>query len=223
MNTISKDTFSFLSDLNENNNREWFLENKPRWESVKAGFLSFVDVLMPEIYKIDPSVGVQTAAKCMYRLHRDTRFSKDKTPYKTHIAVFIASGGVKQHGKPGYYLHLGIDECVLGGGVFMPTPENLDKIRKEIYYNIDQFKSILNDKSFRKYYNGLWDIEKLKMAPKNFPKDFPDIDLLKYKHYSINHDFEAGKAFEDGFGEYVLEGIRNVAVFNQFMNEALMD
>ena len=111
----------------------------------------------------------------------------------------------------------------MGGGVFMPTPENLDKIRKEIYYNTAQFKALLNDKSFKKYYNGLWDIEKLKMAPKNYPKDFPDIDLLKYKHYSINHNFAPEKAFEDNFSAYVLEGIRQAAVFNRFMNEALAD
>lgn len=216
--------YEYLNDLSQNNNREWFMANKDRYEAARADFLEFVEALIPEIYKIDPSIGMQKAQNCMYRIYRDLRFSPDKTPYKTHFAVYIATGGVKQHGRPGYYLHIQNGESAFGGGIFMPSPELLDAIRKEIYYNIDTFKSIIGSKEYKKYFPSiLWKIEMLKKAPKGFDPAFPDIDLLKYKHYVSEASIANDTATSEGFLRHVAELARITHPLNQFIQDVMFD
>lgn len=218
---ISPFVFEFLNDLSYNNNREWFMDNKKRWQSVKEDFLEFVDGIIPDLYKIDPSIGMQTADKCMYRIYRDLRFSTDKTPYKTHLAVYIATGGVKRHGKPGYYLHIQNNNSSLGGGIYMPQPNVLELIRKEIFYNVDVFEEIMKSKEYSAYFDGLWQIDMLKQAPKGFPKDFEAIDYLKYKHYASMHNFSDEVATDDNFRNYVLEGFKATYRLNKFIIDAM--
>ena len=216
--------YEYLNDLSQNNNREWFMANKNRYEAARADFLEFVEALIPEIYKIDPSIGMQKAQNCMYRIYRDLRFSPDKTPYKTHFAVYIATGGVKQHGRPGYYLHIQNGESAFGGGIFMPSPELLDAIRKEIYYNIDTFKGIIGSKEYKKYFPSiLWKIEMLKKAPKGFDPAFPDIDLLKYKHYVSEASIANDTATSEGFLRHVAELARVTHPLNQFIQDVMFD
>ncbi len=220
-NKISPFVYEFLDELSQHNNREWFMDNKKRWEVVKSDFLEFINFIIPELYQMDKTIGMQTSEKCMYRIYRDTRFSPDKTPYKTHIAVYIASGGVKQHGRPGYYLHIQNGQSGIGGGIYMPEPIVLDAIRKEIYYNIDTFKSILNAPEFKRYFPGLMQIDMLKRAPKGFPNDFADIDLLKYKHYATSHDFSNEIALSDHFHEYVMNVFHATYPLNKFILNAM--
>lgn len=216
--------YEYLNDLSQNNNREWFMANKDRYEVARADFLEFVEALIPEIYKIDPSIGMQKAQNCMYRIYRDLRFSPDKTPYKTHFAVYIATGGVKQHGRPGYYLHIQNGESAFGGGIFMPSPELLDAIRKEIYYNIDTFKGIIGSKEYKKYFPSiLWKIEMLKKGPKGFDPAFPDIDLLKYKHYVSEASIANDTATSEGFLRHVAELARVTHPLNQFIQDVMFD
>lgn len=218
---VSPFVFEFLNDLSQNNSREWFANNKERWEAVRADFLEFVDGIMPDLYKMDSTIGIQSADKCMYRIYRDLRFSADKTPFKTHLAVYIATGGVKQHGRPGYYLHIQNDNSSLGGGIYMPQPNVLAAIRKEIFYNVDEFRDILNNEHYRHYFDGLWQIDTLKQLPKGFPKDFEYADFLKNKHYASMHNFDNDTATSSGFRDYVLSGFRATYPLNKFIIDAM--
>lgn len=218
---ISPFVFEFLNDLSHNNNREWFMDNKKRWQSVKEDFLEFVEDLMPELYNMDKTIGIQSAEKCMYRIYRDMRFSNDKTPYKTHVAVYIATGGIKRHGRPGYYFHIENGGSMAGGGIFMPEPNTLTAIRKEIFYNIDTFRNIIEADDFKKYFNELWQLDMLKQPPKGFPKDFEGIDLLKYRHYVSSCEFSDITATTDGFKKYVMDIFRTTYPLNKFIIDSM--
>lgn len=220
-NKISPFVLDFLHDLSENNNREWFNDNKSRWQTAKADFLEFVENLMPGLYRMDNSIGIQSAEKCMYRIHRDIRFSPDKTPYKVHLAAYIATGGVKRHGRPGYYIHIENNNSGCGGGIFMPETDTLTAIRKEIYYNIDIFKSIIDSNDFKKYYPQLWQIDMLKQAPKGFPKDFKGVEWLKYKHYVTMCDFTNTDVLSNDFGSRVMDAFRATYPLNKFIIDAM--
>ena len=131
--------FRFLTDLRDNNNREWFQANKERYLKAKEVFESFIDNLIPEIRKFDSSIDLITSGDCMFRIYKDIRFSKDKTPYKTNIVAYIARGG-KSSPYAGYYVHAEPGQSMLAGGIYMPQPEALKRLREEIYYNVDEFK-----------------------------------------------------------------------------------
>jgi uncharacterized protein (TIGR02453 family) len=208
----------FLNDLQLNNNREWFQKNKSRYEENRNDFESFINLLIPGIIKFDPSIGNVTAGECMFRIYRDIRFSNDKTPYKTHFGAFMAEGGRKGI-KAGYYIHLANDESFLGGGLYMPAPEILKAARQEIYYNIGEFKEILQERFFQKYYGGIHDMEdKLKKPPKDFPADFPEIDLLKHKSYAVWHTLAVADMQKETFPGEVVEKFRAMQPFNAFLN-----
>ena len=181
---MKKIAFEFLAQLAVNNNREWFQANKTLYESAKGEVESLVNSIIPLIAKVDDSVKFAEARDCMFRIFRDVRFAKDKSPYKINMGAWISGGGRKSPG-PGYYIHLQPGGSFLAAGVYMPEPVQLKKIRKEIYYNVTEFTSILNEKKLKKYCNGLADMDKAKLPPKDFPKDFPEIDLLKHRHYTV--------------------------------------
>ena len=118
MQTIAKSTLQFLTDLKANNNRDWFQANKPVYQEALENFTQFIDALIAEIVKFDPSIGHHTAKQCIFRIYRDVRFSKDKSPYKTHFGAHITSAAKKSeiHSRAGYYIHIGPGEAMLAGG-----------------------------------------------------------------------------------------------------------
>lgn len=177
---ITKNIISFLHELKENNNREWFQANKNKYETAKSDFENFVINFIPEVIKIDKDLGLLQAKDCIFRIYRDTRFSKDKTPYKTNFGAFFVKGGKSSWRHAGYYIHIEPDGCFMGGGIHIPPPDVLKIVRKEIYYNIEEFKAILENKKFKATF-GPMDADKVKTAPRDFPADFPEIDLLKFK------------------------------------------
>lgn len=217
---MRKIILSFLEQLQENNNREWFNANKDRYVEAKAEFEVFIDSLIPAIAKFDDSVKLMTAKDCIFRIYRDVRFAKDKSPYKTNFGAFIAKGGRKNHG-PGYYFHLQPGECLLSGGVWMPSPDIMKKIRQEIYYNIDEFKSILNNKNFTKYFSGIDDWDRQKLAPREYPKDFPDIDLLKNKSFTISHKLDEKIIHSEKLFGYAVGVYRVMQPYNAFLAKAI--
>jgi len=219
MNPIILD---FLKDLGGNNNREWFQSNKKRYETAKAEMEAFVDSLIPRIALFDPSVKFVTAKECMFRIFRDVRFSKDKSPYKTNMGAWITRGGRKSPG-PGYYLHIQPGESMLAGGVYMPEPDMLKKIRQEIYYNVEEFKGILNEKNAKKYFKGISDWDKQKLPPRDFPKDFPDIDLLKYRHYTVAYMLDDKQVDQKDFAKLVEKVFGLMRPLNLFLERALND
>lgn len=214
-----KNVLDFLTDLSKNNNREWFNSNKDRYLDAKETYDGMVNRLIPEIRKFDPGIGTITAKDCVFRIYRDVRFSKNKSPYKTNMGGFITRGG-RKGGYAGYYLHIDPVESFIAGGNHMPPPDRLKKIRQEIMYNIEDFKKILNAPGFKKYYGQL-DGDKLKRPPKDFPADFPDIDLLKFKSYTVVHRIDSDQILDNGFEKYVIKVFKELHPLNEFLNQAL--
>lgn len=217
MNTTVID---FLELLKVNNNRDWFQANKKMYDAAKLEMEAFVDNLIPQIAAFEPSVKYVTAKECMFRIFRDVRFSKDKSPYKTNMGAWITKGGRKSPG-PGYYLHIQPGESMLAGGVYMPEPDQLKKIRQEIYYNADEFKAILGNSSSKKYFDSLSDWDKQKLAPRDFPKDFPDIDLLKYRHYTVAYMLSDKQLVSKDFAKLVVKVFSLMQPLNAFLERAL--
>ena len=155
----------------------------------------------------------------MFRIFRDVRFSKDKTPYKPNFGGYIARGGRKSP-FAGYYLHVENGDSFLAGGIYMPQSAVLKEVREEILEETDKFKKIISDKNFKKYFEEIWG-EKLKSAPRGFPKDFPDIELLKYKGYNMVHKIDTKEVAKNGFTNYAIQIFKEMYPFNSFINRAI--
>jgi uncharacterized protein (TIGR02453 family) len=160
------------------------------------------------------------SSDCIFRIYKDTRFSKDKTPYKTHFGAYIADGGRKSN-KPGYYIHLEPDGSFVAAGLYQPPPEILKAVRSEVYYHTAEFKDILAAKSFAGVYPGLMADDKLSRPPKDFPADFPDIDLLKYKHYMVSARLGPKQLSDSDFHNIVAAMFKKARPLTIFLNRAL--
>ncbi len=217
-----KEILRFLEDLRDNNTREWFAENKKRYEQAHQSFLSFVEEIIAMVRVFDPTVGDITPKECVFRIYKDIRFSHDKTPYKINMGAFITRGGRKLS-YAGYYLHLEPGACMLAGGIYMPDPDTLKRLRQEVYFNSPEFKSLLGAEAFVNYFGALSEEGKLKKAPRDYPSDFPDIELLKHRHYTMSHyvsdDIVCSKQFP-ALVKSVFEAMKPV---NDFLNRALKD
>ncbi len=217
MNAIVLD---FLKDLQLHNDREWFQTNKPLYEKSRKEFETFLDELIPAMAKFDDGVKFLTAKDCMFRIFRDVRFAKDKSPYKTNFGAWIAKGGRKSPG-PGYYVHIQPNESFIAGGVYMPDPALLKRIRQEIYYNAEEFKKIVNEPKMKKLFGGLDEFDKQKLAPKGFPKEFPDIDLLKNKHFLVTLKIADQEITGKDFLKTSLNGFLLMKNFQDFLRRAV--
>lgn len=221
MKNISKASLKFLKDLKTNNNRDWFTANKSRYETAKEEFEEFVESLLLEIAKFDNSIGHHTAKDCIFRIYRDVRFSADKSPYKTHFGAHVTSAAKKSeiHSRAGYYIHIGPRESMLAGGAYLPTGDWLKAIRNEIAHNADGLRKILNSKGFKEYF-GEMEGEQLKTAPRDFPKDHPEIELLKYKSFLATHRCKDSVVTSADFLKHAAKTFRALYPFDQFLNEA---
>lgn len=219
---LSTPTLRFLKSLKKNNNREWFEANKKDFLSAKAEFVTFVDALIGKIGKFDASVADKEAKNCVFRIYRDVRFSKDKSPYKTHFGAYITSAQSKSEvsSKAGYYIHLEPGGAFLAGGAYTPEGPWLKAIRQEIDYNTAEFKKILNNASFKKYF-GKMEGEQLVNAPKEYPKDHPEIALLKHKSFLAVHQLDEKMLTSDQFLKHATDVFKAMMPFNQFLNRAL--
>ena len=183
-------TLDFLKKLKINNNREWFDSNKTEYLASKEIFEEFVSELIKGINKFDKKVSLDLKPKdCTFRIYKDVRFSKDKTPYKNNMSASINPGGKKSN-IPGYYFHLEPEACFLAGGVYMPMPDVLKAIRQEIDYNPLPLINVLKSASFKKEFNGLDEEDKLKNPPKGFNKDHAHSEILKNRHFIVSQKFE---------------------------------
>ena len=182
---IKNSTLLFLKDLHKNNNRDWFNENKDRYLSANANVVDFVETLIEEIGKFDEQILRIDAKKALFRIYRDVRFSKDKSPYKTNFGAGLGMG--KGNKVSGYYLHIEPGKSFLAGGVYKPEPSVLKTIRQEISAFGDEFKAILEQDEFRNYFRGLSVEDKLKKVPQGFEKDDKMAEYLKLKHFIVTH------------------------------------
>ena len=208
----------FLSELKVNNNREWFAENKAWYDQVRTGFEQMCKELITEISTFDDPIKHVEVKECVFRIYRDTRFSNDKTPYKTHFGVYIASAGGRKSQHAGYYLHLDPTGCFISTGVWCPDPAVLKALRQSVYDNIDELNEIRNRPEFSQYFKGFFEEDKLKTVPRGFPKDFPDAELLKLKHYLVDYQLDETILHAPDFVSQVARIAKCAYPFNQFLN-----
>jgi uncharacterized protein (TIGR02453 family) len=215
---IQKPTLDFLKKLKRNNNREWFSGNKHLYEDARYDFEVFLAQLIERISEFDESVSGVLPKDCMFRIYKDIRFSKDKTPYKTNFGASINRGGRKIN-TAGYYFHIEPGECMLAGGRYMPSPEDLLKIRNHIAANYREYNRIISHKDYKKYFGGVWG-DKLKTAPKGFPKDHPAIEHLKLKSFIAYHNFPDEKLLAKNLLGYSEKVFKAMKPFLDFLRRA---
>lgn len=215
---LKKETLQFLKDLKKNNDREWFAKYKPRYESAYADWLGFTAELISGLSKIDKKIA---AAKfqpkdCVFRIYRDIRFSKDKSPYKTNFAAeFSVNKGKWQ--VPGYYIHINPSEGFMGGGAYMLEPVQLQALREELSLNGAKFKRIIGDRNFKKYFTVEGD--KLVNVPRGFEKDDPMAEYLKHKDLLASHNVTEKDVLSPKFSQHCIDVFKAMQPFIQFIEK----
>lgn len=213
--------FSFLSKLKDNNSKEWFTANKLEYEKAKDTFLRIVQNVLIGMNSFENGTADIKPSSCLFRINRDVRFSSDKSPYKTNFGASINVRG-KKSPTAGYYIHLEPNNCFVGGGIYMPVPEQLKKIRQEIDYNFDVFQSIINDKKFNKIFPNIFIEDKLVRPPKDYDDKNPAIEYLKLKHFVFMYKFESGFNFEESqFVEKTIDAFKALKPFQDFLNQSI--
>ncbi len=211
----------FLHALSKNNDRVWFEKNKGTYLQAKENFDAFVSAFLIELIKFNPDMAGLNPKKLAFRIYRDVRFSKDKKPYKMNMGAGFSPGG-KMIQEPGYYLHIEPgNKSFIAGGLYMPDPANLGKIRQEIDYNGERLEKILKDKKFTKWFKGFDDFDKLKTVPKGFAKDHPRLDWLKHKSFIVSHPFTDIEVKEKSFLKKIAIASQAMKPLNEFLTEAI--
>jgi uncharacterized protein (TIGR02453 family) len=211
----------FLKDVSKNNDRVWFEKNKPRYLEAKQGFEDFVSALLKEMIKFDKGLAGLDPKKLPFRIYRDVRFSKDKRPYKTNMGAGFSPNG-KLIQEPGYYIHIEPgNKSFIAGGIYMPDKDNLSKVRQEIDYSAEKLKKILNNKTFKKLFNGFDDFDKLKTMPKGYAADHPQIELLKLKSFIVRHSFTDKEVNDKKFVKSAAAIGKAIKPLNDFIREAI--
>ena len=219
---LSKNTLQFLDDLKTNNNRDWFLDNKKRYDEFKKYYhqliLGFLEILKPQ----DANLELLEVKNCAFRINRDIRFSKNKAPYKTHLGIWMNTNQGNKNG-PGYYIHIEKGSSFIAGGIYSPEADDLKKIRKEIAFFYEDLEEILNDKNFKKYYSGLDKNEtnSLKNGPKDFDKEHPAIEFLKLKSFVAIHKISDEVLFNENFVKDTAEKLIVLKPLLEFLNRGL--
>lgn len=182
---LNATTLKFLKDLKKNNNKPWFDKNRPAYEDAKKDFAEFIQKVIDQFGKKDASIKNLLAKDTVFRINRDVRFAKDKSPYKSNFGASINKGGRKAWDSAGYYFQLEPGGSFMGGGIYMPPTEQLQKVRQEIDYNLPAFKKIIGSKKFKSVYGEL-DRSKeflLSRVPKGYEADNPAAEYLKLKSF----------------------------------------
>ncbi|MBQ7647807.1 MAG: DUF2461 domain-containing protein [Paludibacteraceae bacterium] len=220
-----KRVLAFLEDLAKNNNREWFAANKERYTEALGLFTQFAEEYLVRLQQIDENLTGVNLKDCMWRIYRDTRFSKDKTPYKDHFGVFPAAG---QPGKPqtagkhsdraGYYLHIQPGHCMFAAGMWCPVPDLLNAVRRELQANYEEVEEIMAAEPFQKYFGDFDQTYMLKRVPAGYDADFPHPDWLKQKWFVISTPFSDADVCKPKFMDKLLDVSRAAKPMNDFLN-----
>lgn len=210
---LTKSTFEYLELLKKNNNRDWFTTNKKRFDTENKLANAFFAEVLSDLEKIDSIEKMQ-----IFRIYRDVRFSKDKTPYKNHFSVTF--NRTKPMLRGGMYLHIENDASFVGGGFWEPNNEDLLRIRKELEQDASEFRSIISDANFKKFFGELTG-EELKSAPKNFDKTHPDIDLIRKKQFLVGRKFTNKEVLSPNFKDEVIATFAAMRPFFNYMSDVL--
>lgn len=218
---ISTSTFQFLADLKVNNSREWFAVNKDSYEAVKTNFKTFLEALIVELSAFDPQINTDiNASKCMFRIYRDIRFSKDKSPYKHWLAAGVSIDGRKLDG-PEYYIHIEPGNSYAAVGYWRPKKEHLEAIRQEIDYDYDRFCKALH--------TGGWSIDdlsvedKLQRPPSGYTLDNPAIELIKLKSFIVYKSFTDKELTQKTALQSMIKIFQSTLGFKEFLQQAIQE
>jgi len=214
---INNSTIDFLMKLSKNNNREWFSKNKNLYVAAHENVLAFVDALLSEMRRHD-NIETGTAKDSLFRIYRDVRFSKDKTPYNTEWAGHFKGATKKLRG--GYYFQIGPGETMAAGGFFSPDTKDLLRIRKDIDMNFNDWKKLLADKKIANSFDELKG-EMVATSPKGFSKDNPAIELLKHKQFYFSRSFTDKEVLSNDFMKEMNQTFRNLRPYFDYMSEVL--
>lgn len=214
---LTSKTFDFLKDLSQNNNREWFSENRKRYDEARNELECLVSESLKEILLFENWVNT-TTKDCIFRINRDVRFSKDKSPYKNFFSAAFGNGG-RHSGKIDYYLHIQPNnESFFGAGIYNVTTEQLAKFRQEIDYNAIEIKNIIENDNFKAHFPVIWG-EKLKKAPKGYAADHPELELLCRKQLFFMHKFTDSEVCSVNFSVEISKACKIIKPFTDFVNE----
>jgi uncharacterized protein (TIGR02453 family) len=208
---LEKHTLDFLKALTINNNKPWFDENRKQYEAAKVNFASLVQHVIDGLGKMDKRYSELKVSNCTFRINRDVRFSKNKEPYKNNFGAGFSIGGKKSN-LAGFYFHLQPGACFAAGGMWMPEPDVLKKIRQEIDYNFPAFTESVGELSQE---------NKLVNPPKGYEINNPALDFLKLKSYVVIHAFTDKEVMLQGFEKSILEVFKSTSPFISFLNQAL--
>jgi uncharacterized protein (TIGR02453 family) len=214
------ETLTFLRALKRNNRREWFQPRKEQYEAqVRAPMLAIVERLAVDLRDIAPDIVVDPK-HALYRIYRDTRFSENKTPYKTHVAASFPSRGLPKHEGAGLYFHVSPDEVWIGGGMYAPQTSQLQAVREHIAANVKRLRAIVESPGFRRHIGAL-EGERLQRVPHGFPKDHAAAEYLKYRQFLAGRELPSTAACSPKFYATLLTIFRQVAPLARFLNEPL--
>jgi len=214
---ITQPVFDFLSDLNQNNKREWFNTHKDHYLANHQIMIGFADGLIEQMGKYD-NIETVSGKKSLYRIYRDTRFSKNKTPYKTHWGGILTRATQQLRG--GYYFHIEPGNCFVGGGFWQPNPEDLKRIREDIAMDDTELRAVLTDKKFKNTFGELLG-DKVKTSPKGYKKDDPAIDLLRHKQFLVMKKFTDEEVLSNVFTDKVVGTFVAMRPFFDYMSVVL--
>ncbi|EZH75372.1 hypothetical protein ATO12_00930 [Aquimarina atlantica] len=214
MSTIPKTIFEFLKDLKENNHRDWMTENKKQYQSNEKILKTFYASVAERLNEKD-----EIEKTKVFRINRDIRFSKNKTPYNVHRSASFSRAGA--HRRGGYYLRLEPGNSLMAGGFFSPEPADLLRIRKEFEMDDQEIREILSNADFKKAFDGFDPSNQVKTAPKGFSKDHPSIDLIKNKSFFVAHNFTDAEVFAPDFLDKVVYHYELLRPFFDYMSDVL--
>lgn len=215
------EALAFLRALKRNNRREWFKPRKEEYETlVRAPMIAIVERLADDFRTFAPDLVVSPKTS-VYRVYRDTRFSENKTPYKTHVAAIFPSRGLPKHQGAGLYFHVSPEEVWVGGGMYAPDTSQLQAVREHLASHLKRLKSIVESPAFRREVGSL-EGERLKRVPRGFPGDHPAADYLRYRQFIVGREFPAAFATRPRFYDAILKLFQRVAPFSRFLNEPLL-
>ncbi|MBP7390233.1 MAG: DUF2461 domain-containing protein [Chitinophagales bacterium] len=220
MKYFNIDFFKFFDGLKKNNNKEWFDKNRSIYENeVKLPFRQLVTDVTAKMSKDVPELN-QNISKAVFRINRDIRFSKDKSPYKTNVGAILSRTGTKDQVYPGFYMHFGADDCIVGGGKYFCEKEELKKIRQEIYYNNKAFQKILNDQKFKELYKGL-EGEKSKILEPEYKDFLKEQPLIANKQFWFYSNVSRKEITGDNIDTTILHHFKAGLKLNRFLLEAI--
>jgi uncharacterized protein (TIGR02453 family) len=216
---IRTETLSFLGRLAKNNNKPWFDKHRDDYAVAKEDHEQMITSVLAGLSTTDPVFKDQKAKDCIFRIFRDVRFSKDKTPYKAHFGAFFSIGGRKFPGA-GYYLHLEPKKSFVGGGLWIPEPSLLKSVRQEIDYNYKEFKGIIDSKKFKKLFSEVQG-ERLAKMPQGYTADNPAIELLKMKSFTVSTNLTDADVTGKTAVKKTVEIFTVMKPFIDFLNHAM--